>query len=103
MKTYTLNRASSEHEHEVEVTLTPEGPHYARRRCKTCGLFLGWEPHPDTAEKKAKLRIKIAALDALNLKGWDGRFIADSAKNEKCKFSPKQLEQIERIASEHGL
>lgn len=103
MKTYTLNNAPAEHEHDPVVTLTPEGPHYGRRRCRFCGLFLGWEPHPDTAGRKAKLREQILALESLKLKGWDGQFISDAARNEKCKFSPKQLEQIERIAKENGV
>ena len=107
MKNYTLHnvpKSAGPCQHsEVSIERTPEGPHYARRRCASCGMFMGWEPHPDTAARKAKLREKITALEALNLTGWNGRFISDAAKNTKCQFSPKQLEHIERIALENNI
>lgn len=104
MKEYTLKgTAPQDHQHEPLVTPTPGGPHYAKETCRHCGQFLRWLPKPENIEKRAAVASLVKRLSGLALTGWNRTFIQDLVAREQSKFSPKQLEHIERIAKENGI
>lgn len=104
MKEYKLNRPAKQpckHTNE-RITLTPDGPHYAKKTCASCNAFIAWLPKPETAAKRQEILDRLGRIAAFPLKGWNKTFIEDML-TRNGKTSPRQLEQIERIESELGI
>lgn len=83
-------------------TPTPSGPHHGKTVCDDCGKFLRWEKKPETVERETQTAARIVALrDNPNLNEWEKGFIK-SLDESGPKFSPRQLEILDRVWREKG-
>lgn len=95
-------RHKPECQHSAYVfTTTPEGPHYAKETCATCGKFLRWVPKPETVERCKANQAKVEALKVKQLTAWERSFLL-SLEKQGYRYSPKQQECLDRIWTEKG-
>jgi hypothetical protein len=87
---------------ETEITESGNSPHYGSYRCTKCNNFRGWVEKPSTIERREQIRSTIAnLLDNGNLTNWEYQFL--SGLKSQNKFSPKQIQTLNKIATEKGL
>jgi hypothetical protein len=74
------------------------GPHYARKLCHDCGVFIKWVPKPETLEKKRLHGFRLAKLAmCAQLNAWERHFVSNMSRQRK--FSPRQQAQIDQLVA----
>lgn len=82
------------------IIVVPEkrGPHVAKRICKDCKKFFGWEPKPETVRRRAGNAEVLTALSkVVKLPAWERQFVLKLASTKN--LSPRQQEKLDQLKS----
>lgn len=80
--------------------LPPESVHFAHEVCARCRRHVRWIAKPATIARRGLTAFRLAKLAMCSsLSACESTFIR--SVSEQRKLSPKQLEIIDRIASQH--
>jgi len=83
------------------VRMPSHSTHYAARRCAGCDAFRGWQPKPETQEKRLSQQTAISQLlKSSQLSQWEREFL--TSLQGKRSLSPKQQETLGRIEAKVG-